>query len=69
MEKIEWKVMPEFHDELIWPASVSLGVETVLTLGQGLSNGTHRLVLSGDAKSTITAIRVYGPSLHEGAVR
>ncbi|MFN0122477.1 MAG: SGNH/GDSL hydrolase family protein [Blastocatellia bacterium] len=58
---IEWKVMPQFVDEFVAPALQEAGLETVVTLAQGLPNGKHRLEISGDAKTPIAAIRVYRP--------
>jgi hypothetical protein len=60
--KIEWKVAPQFVDEVVAPDGEDAGIEKAITLAQGLSNGRHRLEISGDSKTAITAIRVYRPA-------
>jgi hypothetical protein len=58
--KIEWKVIPQFEDELVTPEVNDSKSEIAVTLAQGLSNGTHRLEIIGDAP--VKAIRVYQPA-------
>lgn len=61
--QIAWRVVPQFVDEFVTPAVADATRETVITLAQGLANGSHKLELSSDAQPSIAAIRVYRPSV------
>lgn len=61
--QITWQVVPQFVDEFVTPEVTDATQETVVTLAQGLANGHHQLELSGVARSSIAAIRVYRPSV------
>lgn len=67
--KIEWKVIPKFHDTLIWPSERKPGVDAVITIAQGLPNGKHRLTISGELVSSIAAVRIYRPIALEGSAK
>jgi hypothetical protein len=53
---INWKVVPQYTDEISATGAASV------TLAQGLSNGRHTLEIISDGKMPITAIRVYRPA-------
>jgi hypothetical protein len=61
--KITWQVAAHFADEFISPGVKDAGVETVVTLAQGLKNGPHTLEISGGKRTPIAAVRVYRPPL------
>lgn len=61
--RIEWRVMPQFADEFIAPDRAGPGVESAVTVAQGLANGAHVLEVRGDARTPIAAIRVYRPAV------
>lgn len=62
-QQITWQVVPQFVDEVSAPATIAAGVESIVTLAQGLSNEDHILEISGDAHTPIAAIRVYRPPI------
>jgi hypothetical protein len=55
----KWKVEPRFVDEFVCPVATSPGIETTVTLAQGLTNGRHTLEISGGDQTPISALRVY----------
>jgi hypothetical protein len=59
--QIHWKVVPMYQDEFRPKPTTSPGVENVITLAQGLSNGRHSLELRGQGFTNLAALRVYHP--------
>ncbi len=57
---IGWDVVPRYQDQAVAPISGRRGVERVLTLAQGLPNGSHVLELRGDPAG-LRGVRVYRP--------
>lgn len=60
--KIEWKVVPQFVNEIVAPSIVDPTIETTITVANGLTNGNHTLEITGDKQTPIAAIRVYRPA-------
>ena len=63
--KIEWRAVPQSLDSFVVPDAVPAGhagSAATFTVAQGLSNGKHTLELKGEAKTPLTAIRVYRPA-------
>lgn len=63
---VKWKVEPRFVDEFVSPDVTSSGIETVVTLANGLANAKHTLEISGSDPRSIVALRVYRPSFIGG---
>ena len=59
---VHWKVEARLVDEFVSPGVKDAGVETAVTLAQGLPNTKHTLEIAGGAE-TIAALRVYRPPL------
>jgi len=60
---VKWKVEPRFVDEFVSPGATSPGIETMVTLAQGLPNGRHTLEISDGDQTPISALRIYRPPL------
>ena len=60
---VKWKVQPRHVDEFVSSGATSPGIETVVTLAQGLPNGRHTLEISGGDPTRISALRIYRPPL------
>lgn len=63
--RVRWQVVPHFVDEAKAPAKKQKGVESVLTVAQGLKNGKHLLELTGE--TPVVAVRIYKPGLSENS--
>jgi hypothetical protein len=61
--EIKWTCRPLFADPAILPEPRGPGLETSLTLVQGLPNGKHVLELKADKALPIKALRVYRPAV------
>ena len=59
--RAKWRVEVRFADEFVSPGVNDPGIETTVTLAQGLPNARHALEISGTAATPIAAIRVYRP--------
>ncbi len=64
---VRWQVVPRFVDAFSPPEVRESGVETTVTLAQGLSNARHMLEIIGAETTPIAAIRVYRPPLGSAA--
>jgi hypothetical protein len=60
---VAWDVVPRYLDRVEVPFSRRRGVETALTLAQGLPNGPHVLELRGPPEIGLRGIRTYRPPL------
>jgi hypothetical protein len=63
--QVKWQVVPRFVDRLEFPAARAFGVETAVTLIQGIPNGPHtlRLAPAAGAKISLQGFRAYRPPL------
>jgi hypothetical protein len=62
---VKWSVAPQFTDEFVPPGIKDPTVESVVTLAQGLKNGSHTLEISGGPETPIAAIRVFQPPFRQ----
>jgi hypothetical protein len=60
---IRWNVVRMFADEAAPPPARGPGLESAVTVVQGLRPGRHVLELTGGPDSTLEAVRVYHPPL------
>jgi hypothetical protein len=60
---VKWKVEPQFADQVITPPRPGPGIESVVTVAQGLPNGRHVIEISGGEKPPIRAVRIHRPAL------
>jgi hypothetical protein len=61
--EIKWTCAPLFADPAVAPPARGPGLETALTLVQGLPNGKHVLELKADKPLPIKLLRVYRPAV------
>ena len=59
----KWSVIPRFVDEIIFPENQKSGMETSITIAQGLANSSHKVEIAATPETPILAIRVYQPPL------
>ena len=59
---VRWRDVAHFVDAATPPAGQEPHIENVMTLAQGLKNGTHTIEISG-GQNSLAALRIYRPSL------
>lgn len=60
---VNWHVVPYFTDNFVSPGVKNDGIETTVTLAQGLNNEQHKLEISGSPDTPVSAIRIYRPKI------
>ena len=60
---VRWSVDTHFVDSFVAKAPRGPGIESVVTLAQGLPNADHVLEIRGGSATPIAALRVYRPPL------
>ena len=61
--KMKWRAVLNGQDDVKPAGAPAPGIESATTLAHGLPNGKHTLELLSDSQPTITALRVYRPSM------